>query len=116
MGVGELLAWQWSDYPQKHQHRTNLLLHIVAIPVFMAGTVLLLAGIATLSIGAIVTGVAAWGVALVAEGRGHKMEPETPAPFTGAGNFVSRFFLEQWITFPRYVLTGGWWRALNRAL
>jgi hypothetical protein len=116
MGVGELLAWQWSDYSQKHQHRTNLLLHIVAIPVFMVGTIALVLGILTLSLGAILTGAVAWLLALVVEGRGHKMEPETPAPFTGAGNFVSRFFLEQWITFPRFVLTGGWWRNLSKAL
>ena len=33
-----LLAWQWSDYSAKHRDRVNLLLHLVAVPLFLAGT------------------------------------------------------------------------------
>jgi uncharacterized membrane protein YGL010W len=29
-----LLQWQWADYAAKHQHRANLLMHIVAVPMF----------------------------------------------------------------------------------
>ena len=29
-----------------------------------------------------------------------------------ASNFVGRLFLEQWVTFPRFVLSGGWARNL----
>ena len=29
-----LLAWQWSDYVAKHRDRSNLLIHIVAVPLF----------------------------------------------------------------------------------
>ena len=29
-----LLAWQWSDYVAKHRDRENLLIHIVAVPLF----------------------------------------------------------------------------------
>ena len=32
-----LLAWQWSDYPAKHRDRVNLLLHVVAVPLFLVG-------------------------------------------------------------------------------
>jgi hypothetical protein len=28
-------------------------------------------------------------------------------------NAVARLFLEQWITFPRFLLSGGWSRALR---
>jgi hypothetical protein len=28
---------------------------------------------------------------------------------------VGRIFFEQWITFPRFVLSGGWLRALRSA-
>ena len=28
---------------------------------------------------------------------------------------LSRIFLEQWVTFPRFVFSGGWWRALRQA-
>jgi hypothetical protein len=51
--------------------------------------------------------------ALAAQGRGHRLEPETPTPFGGAADFLSRFFSEQWVTFPRFVLSGGWLRNLR---
>ena len=46
------------------------------------------------------------------QGRGHKLEPMPPAPFTGPWNFIGRLIFEQWITFPRFVLSGGWARNL----
>jgi len=39
-----LLAWQWSDYAAKHRDRVNLLLHLVAVPLFQAGTLILVGG------------------------------------------------------------------------
>lgn len=108
-----LLEWQWSDYPAKHRNRVNLLLHIVAVPLFQVGTLVLLCGVFAVSGAAAIVGVACMAGALVAEGRGHGMEPETPAPFDGAADFASRFFVEQWVTFPRFVLSGGWYRNLT---
>ena len=43
-----LLAWQWSDYAAKHRDRGNLLLHLVVVPMFQLGTVILVLGAATL--------------------------------------------------------------------
>ena len=40
--------------------------------------------------------------------------PKAP-PFTSPANAVARIFCEQWITFPRFVLSGGWYRALRTA-
>ena len=110
MGPGELLRWQWQAYPGNHVTRVNLLLHIFTVPFFWAGTVLLVLGLAGLSWPLLVLGSACILVPLIAQGRGHKLEPMPPAKFTGPWNFVARLFLEQWITFPRFVLTGGWWR------
>ena len=53
--------------------------------------------------------------AVVIQGRGHRREHETPTPFAGPIDFVSRFFAEQWVTFPRFVLSGGWSRNLARS-
>jgi hypothetical protein len=58
-------------------------------------------------------GLAAMIVSVILQGRGHKIEVNPPEPFTGPKNAVSRIFLEQWVTFPRFVLSGGWRRALN---
>lgn len=111
-----LLEWQWSDYAAKHQHQTNLLLHIVAVPLFWFGCVELLLALYYGSTTLVVFAVAALATSLVAQGRGHRLEAEDPAPFEGALDFPTRFLAEQFVTFPRYVGSGGWWRALKATL
>ena len=54
-------------------------------------------------------------VALVLQGRGHRREAKAPTPFDGAADFVSRFVVEQWVTFPRFVRSGAWHANLQRA-
>jgi hypothetical protein len=108
-----LLEWQWSDYAAKHRNRLNLLLHIVSVPLFQIGSLILLCAVIALSGAAAAVGVICMVGALAAQGRGHRLEPETPTPFDGAADFVSRFFLEQWVTFPRFVMSGGWYRNLT---
>jgi hypothetical protein len=110
-----LLAWQWSDYAAKHRTRANLLVHIVAVPLFQAGGLLLVYAAARVSAAAAGLAAACMAAALVLEGRGHRLEPETPTPFDGAADFVTRFVAEQWVTFPRFVLSGAWYRALRRS-
>lgn len=105
-----LLAWQWSDYTAKHRDRGNLLLHAFAVPLFLVSTVLLVAAIFTREGVAVVFALAGMGVSVLLQGRGHRREREAPTPFDGAGDFVSRFVVEQWVTFPRFVLSGGWRR------
>ena len=110
-----LLAWQWDDYAAKHRDRMNLLVHLVAVPLFQAGTLILVVGIGIRSALGIGIAVACVGAALVIEGRGHARESETPAPFDGPLDFASRFVAEQWITFPRFVLSGAWSRSFREA-
>ena len=110
-----LLEWQWSDYSVKHRSRANLLLHIVSVPLFQVGTVILAYAVMRYAAATAALGAACIIVALVAQGRGHRLEPETPTPFDGPVDFVSRFFAEQWVTFPRFVLSGGWSRNLRDA-
>jgi Protein of unknown function (DUF962) len=107
-----LLHWQWSDYSMKHRDRTNLLLHIVAVPLFQIATIALIVGVAVRSGGLVGIALAAMVAAIVIQGRGHRREREAPTPFAGPIDFVSRFVAEQWITFPRFVFWGGWSRNL----
>jgi phage terminase small subunit len=105
-----LLAWQWSDYTLKHRDRGNLLLHAVAVPLFLVSTLALVGALVTRAPVVAVVAVAGMAVSVALQGRGHRREQEAPTPFDGAGDFVSRFFVEQWVTFPRFVLSGGWRR------
>jgi phage terminase small subunit len=108
-----LLAWQWSDYVAKHRDRGNLLIHIVAVPLFQVATLVLLWALLARALAPAVVAVALMGIALVLQGRGHRREAAAPEPFAGAADFLSRFVVEQWITFPRFVLSGAWARNLR---
>ena len=105
-----LLAWQWSDYTAKHRDRGNLILHAVAVPLFLLGTIVLVTALVTREGVAAIVALAGMVVSVFLQGRGHARERQAPTPFDGAGDFVTRFFVEQWVTFPRFVLSGGWLR------
>jgi hypothetical protein len=111
MGVRKLLAWQWSDYPDYHRSRTNLAIHIVAVPLFLFGNVWFLVALVSRTPMPMVLALLLTVGSLVAQGKGHDLEEKPPVPFTGPGNAIARLMLEQWVTFPRFVATGGWARA-----
>jgi hypothetical protein len=111
---GGLFRWQWSLYPSAHRDRRNLALHAATAPLFLAGCCALLVS-PLAGAGAAIAGGAALLVAVLAQGRGHKLEETRPVPFRGPGDFLARLFAEQWVTFPRYVLSGQFAEAWRRA-
>jgi hypothetical protein len=113
--MAELLRWQWQGYPRYHQLRANLLIHIVLVPVFVIGNVLLLVALVQRSWLSALAALVAMVVSVALQGRGHRQEATRPEPFTSAVNAVARIFCEQWVTFPRFVVSGGWYRALRTA-
>lgn len=115
MNIRELLRWQWEGYTQYHQSRTNLLLHIVVVPMFLIGNVGLVVALLNGAIVPALLSLAAMVISMAVQGRGHGIEVVPSVPFSSRTNAISRIFLEQWITFPRFVLSGGWWRALRKA-
>jgi hypothetical protein len=116
MSDSSLRRSQWEGYALYHQSRLNLVLHIAFVPLFLASNLALLIALAErrwlLALGAIALTV----VSFAMQGRGHRKEPVPPVPFTGAFNALSRIFLEQWVNFPRFVLSGAWGRALRKAI
>lgn len=113
MGIAQLLRWQWNGYSRYHQSRTNLVLHIFVVPVFLAGNVALIVAVIKGSWVMGLAGLAAMVLSVALQGRGHRQEAVPPEPFTSPINAISRIFLEQWITFPRFVLSGGWMKAIR---
>jgi uncharacterized membrane protein YGL010W len=105
-----LLARQFSGYPAAHGDRRNLLIHALTVPLFLLGNCALVAAPLVsgwLGLGGLALTAAAFGL----QGRGHALESRRPAPFNGPLNAVLRVLGEQWITFPRFVLSGGFARA-----
>lgn len=113
MNTADLSRSQPEGYARYHQSRSNLLLHIVFVPLFLAGNVTFLVALVErrwlLALGAVALTV----LSLALQGRGHRREPVAPRPFTSPLNAVARIFLEQWVTFPRFVLSGAWRQALR---
>ena len=107
---GSLLAWQWSNYPGGHRDRRNLLVHALTVPVFQVGTVALLMS-PFVSAWLAVFGAGAMAGTMVLQGRTHRLERKAPLPFRGPGDVVARILAEQWLTFPRYVASGGFGQA-----
>ena len=59
-----LPAWQWRAYPNNHQHPTNLVLHLIAVPLFIVAFLLIACGVFGLNLANFAIGVigviAAW--------------------------------------------------------
>ena len=121
MTFAELLEWQWNDYAEKHCHRGNLLIHIVAVPLFWLGALEAFGGLLLLLLGVPgALGMLLWaavlmGGSLFAQSRGHALEAVPPDRFSSIKDFARRIAAEQFITFPRFVLTGGWYENLRKA-
>jgi hypothetical protein len=107
-----LLARQWAGYGDAHEDRRNLFIHLATVPVFMAGTIAVVAA-PFVSGWLALAGIGGMLLAMGAQGKGHALEHAKPAPFRSRLDFVARIFAEQWITFPRFVLSGGVARALR---
>ena len=110
---GGLLAWQWKRYPPSHRNRTNLLVHALTAPFFLAGTLALAASPFVSSFWLGLGGLGAMLGVVLLQGRTHRTEVVRPAPFRGPLDVAQRLFVEQWFTFPRYVLSGEFARALR---
>ena len=108
-----LLRWQRDGYPDFHQDRTNLLLHIFSVPLFISATLSVIFNLVTMQWIAAGASFATMIFAFALQAIGHKREKNPAIPFEGAGDVVSRIFAEQFITFPRFFFSGGFFAALR---
>jgi hypothetical protein len=103
-----------SDYGRFHRNPTNLVIHIVAVPIFAA---CMLAAIGSLVMGHFLLGMLLFlgvGLSLALQGYGHKLETIPPESFDGPGNFMRRILAEQFFGFWVFLFSGGWARAFRQ--
>lgn len=110
-----LLRWQYEGYPRYHAARANLLIHIVAVPAFVGCAGWLVASAVRGRPTHAVAAAVGMAIAFAVQGIGHKRETTPSIPFDGPGDAVSRIFVEQFVSFPRFVLSGGFASALRSA-
>jgi uncharacterized membrane protein YGL010W len=108
-----LIAWQWDVYAHAHRDRRNLLIHIVAVPLFAVGAATLLAGIVAFAGSLVTAGVLGMALGFALQGFGHRYERNAPPPFASRGEFFTRILTEQFVIFPRFVLSGAWLRSVR---
>jgi uncharacterized membrane protein YGL010W len=111
MTPNQLARWQWADYDQFHQDSGNRAIHGVAVPLVWLGTVGLLVALANGAWPWMLPGAAAVVLGMALQGMGHKREARPPIPFSSPTNAIARLLMEQFFTYPRFVLSG---RAFSR--
>ncbi len=88
-----LLAWQWRGYAANHRNPTNLVLHLIAVPLFIVAAILLLGGLFGLDLLQVVLGVIGIGAGLAIQAKGHALEEQAPEPFSDRRDAVSRLLV-----------------------
>jgi hypothetical protein len=112
MSFRELLAWAWRETAPVHTHRSNLLIHLFAVPLFVVGHLFLVAAI-VFSWWAAVVGLLCIVVSLALQGFGHSLERQQVPPFTGPRDFTRRLYAEQFCNFWRFLFLGQWYAHLR---
>lgn len=112
MSFGALLDWAWRETPPVHKNRANLLIHIIAVPLFVLGHALIVAAFFT-DIRLATAGPICIVVSLIMQNIGHRLEPQRVHAFLGPVDFVRRLYAEQFCNFWRFLFSGRWFAALT---
>ena len=115
MNIRDLTKWQWDGYVKYHSSRLNLLIHIVAVPFFILGAVSFLLALVNFDLINTFISILIMVTSMGAQGFGHAKENVPAVPFNGPGDTISRIFIEQLFNFPKFVISGGWYKALRNS-
>jgi hypothetical protein len=112
MSFPALLAWAWSETPPVHKNTTNLLIHLFAVPLFVAGNFLLVAGI-VFDWRLLVAALLCIAASLTLQKFGHSLERNQVPAFTGSRDFFRRLYAEQFCNFWRFLFSGQWYTSFK---
>jgi uncharacterized membrane protein YGL010W len=111
----DLVQWQWDGYKNYHGSKLNLLIHILAVPAFILATVNVVWALLNAQWYFASFGMGSMMIAFMAQAVGHASEKNPAIPFDGPLDAVTRIFVEQFFNFPRFVVSGEWWKAFKAA-
>ncbi len=103
-----------ASYAASHRDRVNLLIHLLAVPLFTASAAFAILAAARGEVQGSLEGIAGIGLSLAAQALGHRREAKRPAPFDGVVDAVTRVPVEQCWGFWVFFLSGAWWRHWKR--
>ena len=112
MSFPELLSWAWRETPPVHENAANLLIHLFAIPLFVIGNFLLIAGL-VFGWWLLLVGFLCIVVSLALQKFGHSLERNQVPPFSGLRDFLRRLYAEQFCNFWRFLFSGKWYASFS---
>ena len=112
MSYSELVAWAWTETPPVHKNGTNLLIHALAVPLFVVGHCLLVAAF-FFNLWLFVAGLLCVAASLLMQRYGHSLERNRPPPFAGSRDFLRRLYAEQFCNFWRFLFAGYWYASFK---
>jgi len=101
------------SYASQHRNRLNLLVHLLMVPQFVIACAGLLIAIAVrhAELGTLWASIAL--LSFLGQHVGHLFEEHHAEPSRGPRDFIERWFVEQFYVFPKFVLSGRWWRSFR---
>ena len=67
-------AWQWRTHPQNHQHGTNQVLQLIALPLLVIGFLLMASGVFSENLASAAIGIVGILAALGLQHHGRRLE------------------------------------------
>ncbi|SEP66027.1 hypothetical protein SAMN04244573_00228 [Azotobacter beijerinckii] len=113
--MGKRTTEYFHHYEDCHHNRTNLALHMLALPLFVVACLVLASALLSLNLLALILGGLGLSAALALLAQGHRFE--TGSDPRHPENSLSHLLVEQFLTFPWFVLSGAWrraWKACRR--
>lgn len=111
---GGLLAWQYRGYAERHVDKLNLWVHLYTVAAFIASAAAAFAHLLSLQWFGVLVSLGVMAAALGLQALVGRREALSAPPFDGPVDALRRVFAEQFVTFPRFVLSGGWMRNVTR--
>jgi len=111
MSFPALLSWAWEETPPVHKNTVNLLIHLFAVPLFVIGNFLLIAGVFGLRL--LIAAILCIVVSLTLQRFGHSLEQNPVHPFAGPRDFLRRIYAEQFCNFWRFLFSGQWYASFK---
>jgi len=117
----EVVDQQWNTYAERHRNKTHLMIKVVAVPfVWIAviqafGALLLMLMPNVSGLGTLLWALLMAALSLFLQSRGASMESAKSPPFVLTKGYAQWLAADQFVNFPRFVLTGEWLNALKGA-
>ena len=93
MSITEMLAWQWQGYISYHQSRVNLVIHWLAVPLFITATFTMLWALIHAEISNAILAALAMAIAMLIQGLGHAAEPLPVQPLKNVKQAICACYL-----------------------